>query len=151
MLMPKIAFTRPECVALNRKGELSPNQRRKYLLESVLFIVVAIVCLGVAGLCLYSAKYGMAAIFTFIAVLMVFITKESWLISRHTKAEFLVLSGVLHQVERIGMGKGGTVGIGKNKIYLHREKFREVRSGNSYEIFVILPYHTAISAQEIDI
>ncbi len=151
MLMPKITFTRPECVALNRQGELSPNQRRKYLLESLLFISIAVVSLGVAGVCLYGGKYAMAAVFTFVAVLMAFLTKESWLISRHTKAEFLVLSGVLHQVERIAPGKGGTVGIGKNKVYLTREKYREVRYGNSYEIFVILPYHTAISAQEIDI
>ena len=151
MLMPKIAFTRPECVALNRKGDLSPNQRRKYFLESLLFIGIALVSLGVAGVCLSGDKYAMAGIFAFVAVLMVFITRESWLISRVTKAEFLVLSGELHQVERIAMGKGGTVGIGQNKIYLGREQLREVRFGHRYDIFVILPYRTAISAEAINI
>jgi hypothetical protein len=151
MLMPKIAFTRPECVALNRKGELSPNQRRKYFLESLLYIVVAAVSIAVAGVCVFGGKYGMAAICVFVGVMMFFVTKESWLISRHTKAEFRVLSGELHQVERIAMGKGGTVGIGKDKIYLGKEQLREVRFGHRYEIFVILPYHTAISAEAVDI
>lgn len=150
MLLPKIAFTRPECVAFNRRGELSPNQRRKYLLESILYIGVAVVSFAVAGVCLYGGKYAMAGIFAFVAVLMLFVTQESWKISRHTKAEFLMMSGILHQVEPIPMGKGGVVGIGKDKIYLGKGQLREVRFGHCYDIFVIMPYRTAISAEALD-
>jgi nitrate reductase NapE component len=151
MAFTEIIFTRPECVALNRAGEMSPKQRKKFWVNILVAVACTAMVLVLAVVCWYGSSPWMAALLAGSSVLVGTEIRNNLQIYRDPKPQIIVKRGLLQNINRIPYGRGGTVGVGQETVFLRKDQLIELRFGHVYEIFVIMPYQIAVSAHAVDI
>ncbi len=140
----------PEYAAANKKGQLAPKQRTGFLWDLVMLAIAVLLLAGSAAVLFVMGKSTlMGFLFLGGAALVAMAMQEPWQIYRTPEPTIVSYSGQIRPIPNTNVRKGGFVNVGEKRVYLSRKQLQEIYWGKSYEVFVITPQNTAVSAMEL--
>ena len=140
----------PEDAAANRTGKLAPGQRTGFLWDLVVLGIAVLILAGTALIIFAMGKsVFLGCIMLFGAVLVGMAMQEPWQIYNTPAPTIVSYSGQISPIPNTNVRKGGFVNVGEKRVYLSRKQLREIYFGKSYEVFVITPQNTAVSAMDL--
>ncbi len=140
----------PEYAAANRTGKLAPGQRPGFLWDLVVLGIAVLILAGTALIIFAMGKsVFLGCIMLFGAVLVGMAMQEPWQIYNTPAPTIVSYSGQISPIPNTNVRKGGFVNVGEKRVYLSRKQLREIYFGKSYEVFVITPQNTAVSAMDL--
>ena len=152
MFMRKNSFVVPAFAAANGQGQLTRQQRRNFFLSG-LTLGFGVLLLTGGALAAFSTGKGnlIGCVLLGAAALVGLATQEPWQIYWNPKPKIVSYSGELRQIPNTSVRKGGFVTVGERRVYLSRLQVREVQFGRPYEVFLIVPHNTAVSARVMEV
>lgn len=151
MLLRKKQLVVPEYVQANREGALDPRQRRGYLLNTAMLATGVALLLGTCLIMFFAGKVNFMMLICLGAAALVGMSlQEPWQIYREQNPKIVSFSGPLKPIPNSNIRRGGFVALGDKRVYLSRLQLKEVQFGRYYEMFLVLPQNTVLSAQTLD-
>lgn len=140
----------PEYAAANKNGKLAPKQRTGFLWDLVMLAIAVLLLAGSAAVLFAMGKstlmgFGLLGAAALVAMAM----QEPWQIYRTPEPTIVSYSGQIRPIPNTSVRKGGFVNVGEKRVYLSRKQLQEIYWGKSYQVFVITPQNTAVSAIEL--
>lgn len=150
MFERKKYFLIPEYAAVNRNGQLAPGQRTGFLWDLItLGLGVLILAGGAVTIFVAGKSTFLGCIFLFGAVLVGMAMQEPWQIYNTAEPKIVSYAGTIRPIPNTSVRKGGFVNVGDKRVYLSKKQLREIYFGKNYEVFVITPQNTAVSAMDL--
>ncbi|MBL8238015.1 MAG: hypothetical protein JNM66_11380 [Bryobacterales bacterium] len=126
-------------------------QRRMFLMNAVTLAIGAALLLGACVAMYFAGRVNFLTLVFFGAAVLVSLSlRESWRIYSEPAPAIVSYSGPLSPFPNTPVHRGGFVALGDKRVYLSRRQIREVQFGRSYEMFLVHPYNTVLSAQPLD-
>ena len=142
----------PEYAAVNRNGQLAPGQRTGFLWDVIMLgLGVLVLTGGAVSIFVAGKSVFLGCLFLFGAVLVGLAMQEPWQIYKTAEPGIVSYAGPIRPVPNTSVRKGGFVNVGDKRVYLSRKQLREIYFGKSYEVFVITPHNTAVSAVDLPV